>query len=399
MLERINLSNTTTNTPSKQVKKQHVAVPVSSQVQVSKSFEGLDALASYNSYVLRKNVNFDIPVVEKIDIPDNFDSLEGEHIYDSAGRLVCVVCEDNNKRYVYHNNEEKFVEVFDKTSNEKLKEQTSYVNLNDEEMISVVEFVPGRKDSYQTFYKVADGQIFLDSKSKNVNYEDGSYNEYIYYPVQKEYQVIEHSNFKNTNWLFDKSITYDENKNVKKITEHGSNSWREKEVKYKNGCSYALEETNITAIPNNLGKDPMTDPDLKPSQKFEVTSDPKSIDGFKTYYSNGVIEKNITKESVYYFNYNGDLSRIQTNNKNIIFNMYGQTIEEKLENGAIKTTMYSYNKDKGNGQTYVKYEKDNFCKELSILNNKPVNYFESRDGKDWTAIYNQDGDLLRVLDN
>lgn len=62
-------------------------------------------------------------------------------------------------------------------------------------------------------------------------------------------------------------------------------------VSFYNGGMYKLEKHIEQVLPNSLGRENfVNNPELKPTEKFEVPVDVKGHDGEKTYYSNGAIE-------------------------------------------------------------------------------------------------------------
>ena len=88
--------------------------------------------------------------------------------------------------------------------------------------------------------------------------------------------------------------------------------------------------------------------DLVPAQQFVLGYNPNSVQGEKTYYSNGKIESIKTKTSngevVHNFDLMGKLLDIKTeDNKKIVFNTKSgevSTIEETLPNGNKKITIF-----------------------------------------------------------
>lgn len=357
------------------------------------SFKGTEALAAYNYNLVNKNNDFDIPTMEPIEFPDDLMKNGGNPIYDSKGNLVVVKKIIGDKKYVYHNNNAKHIDVFDKNG-EKIQEQECFTNLNKEKMLVIRNFVQGKRDVYQTSYVSENGRDFeLCDKSKHVYYPDGTSKEFFHYVKEKKYDVIEHSNTNDYAYLFDKSIQYDENKNIKCIVEHSANKDSYKIINYKNGIPYKIEEENSTVVPNKLltNMEFLNDKDLIPHEKFNILQDAINKDGIKTYYSNGAVESNSFVwnkiEFTYKFKENGDLYNIIYGNKSIEIDKDGYSIIEFLDNNYKKETTYAGN------SVYVKVSDKNHDKFVTYRNNKLIEYNIYENGEGTSYIFNPDGSL------
>jgi hypothetical protein len=208
-------------------------------------------------------------------------------VYNSKGKLVAVEKTIGQDKYVYHNNKNKTIEIFDKNG-EKIKEQ-HYNSLND---LWVREFHKDKE--YWTSYNIENGQLRLHSNEKMIK-EDGKITKsYLYENNLEEYQMLDYSNPNLVHTSYTNCVVYDKNKNLKEIIENTPISRCEKSINYKNGQPYQIEENKTTTIANNI---PQTfgflnDKDLIPHEKFNILSDAINMDGNKTYYSNGSVETN-----------------------------------------------------------------------------------------------------------
>ena len=286
--------------------------PIESNV----SMNGMDALANYNFNVINKNNDFDISLAEPIQVQNDINQIKGERIFNSEGELMEIINNDNDFKYVYKPgnipNEKYKLFVIDKNTNKVIKEQSEYkYTMYENPLIDVTEFKNGIQvrtayDSRTLMPTHFDKTINSDTKEKSISY-DFTYKEFIMY----EYDKI-----KNT----EKRSHYDNNGHLR-----GKPAVENNSVKYRN-----LEK-----------------PKLHPG--FELNYDPKQLNGEKKYYSNGVIEQNITNENgekvVYNFDTNGKIEKIKKDNLTIYYfndenHSSGYSIKEDLGNGKSKTSIY-----------------------------------------------------------
>ncbi len=377
--------------------KTEASMPITNSVtDPNLTFRGTEALRAYNYNLINKNNDFDIPTIEAIQIPEDITKIEGNPIYNSKGELGLVEKIVGDKKYIYHAGKEHCIEVYNEDG-EKIKEQHCFTNLNNEKMLIVREFKNGDKEVFSSGYISENGKDFeLFDKSKKINYPDGSDKEFIHYVKEKYYDVIERSNMKNTNWLFDRSINYDEDKNIKSIVEHSSDKDSYKEIQYKNGIPYAIETKETKSIKNDMGKYFMDDPDLIPSLPTEIPENPEKLEGKKTYFSNGVVESNTVNENgkikTYHFDYTGKLNRIVEKNKTTYTLDKLQKITET--NGKEeKTTFLSEN-----GYVSIEYKNGNIEKRISFMDGKIRDYDYIENGKGKMYTFSQDGSLREISD-
>ena len=376
------------------VKQQNAPITTPIESVPNVNFKGTDALAAYNYNLVNKNHDFDLPTLKPITIPNNLTEIGGEPVYNSQNNLVVVKTTVGDKEYVYHNNQAKTIEVFN-SNGDKIQEQECFTNINKEKMLVIRQFIPGKKDIYQTSYLSENGKDFeLFDKSKHIYYPNGNSKEFIHYVKDKEYDIIEHSDTNNTAYLFDKSVQYDENKNIKNIVEHSAEKDSYKKINYKDGIPYQIEEESSTVIPNNIldNMDFLNDKDLIPHEKFKFQPNAKEVNGKKTYYSDGTLETNTFmqdgKEVTYSYLTNGDLINVFCGD--FVVECDGTDdyeIHEKLKNGAIKDTTYS------GDSVYVSVSDENNEKFITYKDNHPIEYSKFEDGEGISYSFNSDGSL------
>ena len=375
------------------VKQQNAPITTPIESVPNVSFKGTEALAAYNYNLVNKNHDFDIPTLQSIEIPEDLTKIDGTPIYDSRNNLVVVKKTVDDKEYIYHNNEAKTIEVFN-SNGDKIQEQECFTNINKAKMLVIRQFISGKKDIYQTSYLSENGKDFeLFDKSKHIYYPNGTNKEFIHYVKDKTYDVIEHSAANNTSYLFDKSIQYDENKNVKHIVEHTADKDSYKTINYKDGIPYQIEEENSTVIPNNIleNMDFLNDKDLIPHEQINIMHDAINKDGIKTYYSNGALESNTffqdDTEVTYKYKENGDLHNIIFDNKTVEIDKEGYSIIENIDKHTRKETTYSGN------SVYVKVSDENHDKFVTYRNNHLIEYNTYEDGEGISYSFNLDGSL------
>ena len=296
----------------KEVNNTVITNPINSNV----SMNGIDALANYNLNLTNKSNDFDITLVEPIQVPSDINQVEGKRIYNSEGKLMEIVNDDNNYKYVYKPgdipNEKYRLFVIDKNTNKVIKEQSEFkYTMYEHPLIDVTEFNNGINvrtayDSKTLVPTHFDKTINTDTKEKSISY-DFNYKEFAMYEYDKINNIEKHSHYDNKGHLMEKPTI-----------ENNSNKYI------------------------NLEK-----PKLHP--KIELKHDPRKLNGIKKYYSNGVIEENIADENgkkvVYKFDTSGNIEEIKKDNLTIYYfndenHSSGYSIKEDFGNGKSKTSVY-----------------------------------------------------------
>lgn len=94
MVNGINFNSINYTLPFKSAEKNSViSKPVEFQ---NKNLNGLEALGNYNSTLAMQTPDFDIPILEPVEIPRDINNIKGKRIYSSDGKLVQIVDEDDN---------------------------------------------------------------------------------------------------------------------------------------------------------------------------------------------------------------------------------------------------------------------------------------------------------------
>ena len=296
----------------KEVKNGIATNPINSNI----SMNGIDALASYNLGNINKNKDFDVSLVKPISVPDDINQVNGERIYNSTGELVEIVGDDKDFKYVYKQgsipNEKYQISVIDKKTNKIIKEQREFkYTMYDAPLIDVTEFNNGMHvrttyDSKTLTPTHFDKTINTNEKEKHISY-DFEYKEFAMYEFDKINNIEKHTNYDINGHLIEKPIVINKSKEYENIEK----------------------------------------PTLHP--RIEIENNLKQLDGKKIYYSNGKIEQNIVdrngKKTIYKFDTNGNIEKIQENNLTIYYfknenHSPGYSIKEDFGNGKSKTSVY-----------------------------------------------------------
>lgn len=338
---------------------------------------GVEALAVYNAPLLKNPEKLDVEPLEPVIImPEDFDSIEGEKIYTSEGKLHSVIKEDENTKTVYipdEENEKMFSMIMtsDKKTGNLIREQKNFVKDGKYEEIYINEYSP------ETGKKIA-----------GTRYENGkpeSASKTVYKP-NEDFVVIE-QDFDDNEYSVSKYskkpdesiyVTFDKNKQLKAASEHKNKDMKQSgiDVDFYNGGMISIRRYEEITVPNNFGTDKLNDSELVPAENYKPDFDAKGLDGEKTHYSNGAIETNSFerngKKVKAYFEPDGSLSKLELADKTISFDGDNQEITENLADNKVKTTtLYD------DGAKKVRVESDKEFKEASFCKNgKPSAYRE-----------------------
>ena len=185
----------------------------------NRTAKGINALATYNTYVVNKSNNFNIPTLNMIPVPDDLSTINGEKVFSEDGNLESVVVENEKYKIRYKNNDWKTIEFIDKNTNKIVQTQNCMVANSKE--VRVSKELDNTGVGYFTDYDEINGEMVQVGRGKHVYYPNDTKKEFIRWinpQTQKEsYQVIERSNVSNDPLSCDKSIEYDENWNIKNI--------------------------------------------------------------------------------------------------------------------------------------------------------------------------------------
>ncbi len=294
-----------------------------------------ESLACYNKAFMTKPEPCVLKPLEPEAVP-NIDEIEGEKIYNSEGKLHSIVQEngDTKKVYLPDEKDENFIAsiiTIEKKTGNKIKRQ----DMNkDDNSVCMNEYSNGEKVKSSVY---TDGK--LDFTSNTLRKPSGEIVIEEYNDFNKTFTIAREKENHAQNAIFNKDKQMVEFRDFKKVK--GQNI--DTVVSFYNGGMYKLEKHIEQVLPNSLGRENfVNNPELKPTEKFEVPVDVKGHDGEKTYYSNGAIETNSFElngdKVIAKFNPDGELTEYSTGNKNVNFYEKGQEIKEKLDDERTKST-------------------------------------------------------------
>ena len=353
-----------------------ITKPVENKSEVS--LTGTEALAVYNTTLIKNPEQLDIKPLEisKIDFT-NLDSIEGEKIYTSDGKLHSIIQENEKNKTIikpFKDNKNKFyIDTTDKKSGHIIRSEVYLLKDKNIDEAYVAEYSPiTGKEVTDTNYlngepSQASKSIYKPNEDVIVLTKDFNYNEY----------SISKYNNKHDRYT---SIIFDKDKQLKHIHKEKEDNLKltNIDIDFYNGGILAVDKHERITLPNNFGTEKLNDANLIPSKKYNMDFDAKGLEGEKTYYSNGAIETNSFEyngEKVKaYFTPNGEVEKLELNNKIVTFDNETQRISEKLENDSIKiTTIYNDKPQK------VRLENNSDYKEISFnKSGKPYSYQEGQ---------------------
>ena len=387
MVNGINFNSINYTLPFKSTEKSSVvSKPVEFQ---NKNLNGLEALCNYNSTLSMQTPDFDIPVLEPVEIPRDINNIKGERIYSSDGKLVQIVDEDSKFKKVYRPVEHGIsYSIIDKNINKEVFHQMHWYNDN---VIMIESYDPQNEYRYFTTYE--NNKPIDYSKYKEFN--NGSTVGISYDNRENLYEYIVYDEATSTN------ITkkYNSSKQLidKCVKKYGETTNSRYQTNYIGTEPVSEEYTQINSTKNNIADKILSDKDLKPIPKIEYPTDLNKIQGKKTYYSDGTIESVITPDNIKY-TYDLGENLVIINDKNIEVhynpddNRY--TIEEKFNDNESKTTVYH-----PNGDIFISYHKNDNDKEIWLSNGKISHYNEYIDGRKKIIMFDEEGNAIKEFDN
>lgn len=351
------------------------------------SFKGAEALANYNKpnvMAFDKSILEVEPLLPTIIKPDEIGSIEGEKIYGSNGKLHSIINRVGDKVVVYKasadndNMIESIVTTDKKTGNVIRIQNTEFEDGKQWTGVSEFDPVTGKQTGYTSYNENGEP----DWASKTITRPNGSTQDINYDFSNGHYRVSEDS----ANGRFYRSYEFNKNKELINIFEEKNGQTRTN-IDFYNGAVISSEHTRTEVLPNNMGREVLNDEDVKPAN---ISAYPDSIEGEKTFYSNGSLESVTAGDLVYNYSPEGDVTSIKDGNKTIEFNGDVTIITENLGDGAIKETR-SHN----DGFVNVDYEKDDYKKHLSMKNGTPSYYYEEKGDRRLKGFdFNEKGMLI-----
>lgn len=332
------------------------------------NFKGAEALGNYNRANIltfdRSILNVE-PVLPTIIQPDAIGVIEGEKIYSSNGKLNSIINRVGDKVVVYtiSPDNDNFIESIvttDKKTGNVIKKQTNDIENGKYKEMDVREFDPqSGKEIKNTLY--SDGKPVIASK---IIQQQNGLIQYINYDYENKHYNIDEMFADGRK--YNKCYTFNKNKDLISIYEHKGN--QHSNVEFYKGAIISVNQNKTKVLPNNMGREVLNDPDIIPSS---LSSYPESIEGEKTFYSNGSLESVKAGNLVYNYSPEGNVTSIKDGNKTISTNENSTKIVEVLDDGAVKTTILD-----NNGIISVDYIKGEYTKQLYLQNGVPMDYSE-----------------------
>lgn len=349
-----------------------------------KSNNVLETEKAYNYSDISTANKLSIPEVAPVEIPSDLNTVSGERIYNSEGKLLEI--KDNNTTrdlsYKIMNDQVYYTKMLDKT-NGIVAEQYNV----DDNMVTVMSTLPNGV-TYETVYEngtpsMKSKTMVKDNRRLSVSYDNNL----------QEYNVIESSNGSRDK-LFNMAV-FDGNKQCKSSYESANGVSRT--VSFYNGVPYSVNVMVERPIANNIKIENMNMENLEPAPYYNVNYDKiTAINGEKVFYSNGKPEK-ITAEdgTVYNFNTDGKLRQVVNENKNIRIEDKNQVIIEKISEDTTKSTFYG--KD---GITVIVESNDESRLASYYPNERLAEYNETdKDGYRTRYEFNKDGMVTNIWSN
>ena len=386
--------------------KQEVTNPM-----ISESKEDLDlkALESYSMAKIGMNKKYDIqPLIPTIYLPEAIDAIKGQRVFDSQGKLDSIIYEDGDTKtsYIFDKENEgmiKNITSTDKKTGNIIKKQENIIDDGEYDEIYITLYSPTTgKEVYFTAYE--DGKP--EYASKYIYGKNGSVK-----TISRNFKYGETyiSETSKDGKLYN-SIKM--SKDMKYVTVNAVKTVKNKEFEtsahFYNGALISVDEKKHTEMPNLVGLEPMSDNDFAPEPELTRLGWQKlaeSLEGEKTYYSNGAIESakgNIEDlEVTAFFNSSGQVKRVVAENEVVEIGENHIKRTEIKKDGIKKTTMIH-----NDGFRNVIIEKDGRYKEACInKNNKISSYYEGTvdaDGErdfEISLYYNETGQLASSYGN
>ena len=369
---------------------------------------GMDAMAAYNQANISKPTEQKKmePLVPVIITPESIKDIKGEKIYNSQGTLNSIVDKQDKETVVYK---------MDISNPEKAVSEIKYYNNQTGKLTKIQKnFNFAGSESNPKNVETNIVELNSDGKvQKASHYYQGkleSTEEFEYGPdgFKKIYTAVPkgHSSILEICEVTDSArlTRFDKDGQIKSVDTKDNKTGEFKTTEYKNGKPIRITNGQNLPIENTTGINPLADPELTPAQPFVLGYDPKGIQGEKSYYSNGALEKIETQtrdgKVTHLFNPDGSLGVINKENGSTIFfyneNINGTksyVIEDKLPNGGTKTTEYD-----DDGSKSVRVKNGESEKELIYNKNGAMVYGESNKGKHTYMEFNKNGELVKSFD-
>ena len=373
-----------------------------------KSFDA-SPLANYSiASIDLKNKLKVTPLIPTIYLPEAVDSIKGERIYKSNGDLYAIIDENEKIRTVFtpvKGRDDMFESIitYDKNTGNIIKEQINEIEDGKHKKIFIHEYSPETSKEIG-FTRYDDGK--LEFASNNTYNEDGSESHICYDYEEKRYHIFEYSK----DGKQEKNVFLTED--MRFITVDSSiktdNQRIDTREEYFEGFLLNSEKRTSTTMASFINDNLNEIEDLAPQKnmtKEEIQILGESIDGEKTYFSNGKVET--VKGKIYdldvevRFNPIGKVTNIISEKGEINVDDFSVS-ETKFVDKDYKITSTEY---KFGGST-IYLEKDNKFIEAHYSDKGIISsYFEGEienDGEkeySLSLLYDENGKLVNAYNN
>ena len=369
------------------------------------SSAGLEPMKNYGIALANIGMSLDVkPLIPTVLTKNAVNTLEGERIYDSEGKLHSIVRDGDKIKTIYKMSKDdegmiESIKTVSKKTGKPIMTQENEIEDGKYKSMFITEFSPlSAKAVASTVYE--DGKAVYANKIKyGLNGIETT--------ISRDFESGEYSVFQSKEGAkANRRIYFSADKKMIEVQERREIRGNKQETvaKFYNGALMSIEESKKVTMPNLVGFDPLIDPDLErakvpPVRILEHFA--KKKDGEETKYSNGNVETKTIKdkdgkEVKCYFNIEGNLEKVEYNGQSIeIFESdFGKScrVTENFEDGAMrKTSLYN------DGSSHVIYTKGDKTKTLYINEkNLPVSYHEDEGSKHKCIMFNEQGFVENV---
>lgn len=393
----------------------NISTPVGGNYLVQNpNLNGARALASYNTPVAAANPKVITPALPTVLQPEAIKGIKGERVLSSSGTLDSIISKNEKTTVVYKmdvqapNDAISKIETYDNVTGKLISVQSN-INLIEQGVM------PQNIMTEIAEFNSENGQL-----KKITTYDKGKLDavcEFEYAPNgdEKVYTVtnrVSTLNEKFANGDTGRITSFDKSGKITEVRNYNEATGQTEIITYKNGVPSKVENKsyNNAPIANTTGKNPQADTDLIPSEPYVLGYEPKSVQGNRTFYSNGMLETiNTNTENgfvMHRFDINGELSGIvdardPESVKTVLFakRLDGEkytSVEEEISEGVYKTTTFNSDgtKEVGVMNSNTKNDKHAFYLQNGVMEH----YGEyNKDGSNLIMEFNKNGELINIL--
>ena len=347
----------------------------------SNELKGAEALAIYNRPAIKSKKPEPLELIS--DLTQTPETVKGEKIYSSDGKLVWIVDTKPEGKTIYNIEDDKIDSIVVKDNNNKIVKRQDYFYDDDKNIdgASVREF------SLKT------GQL-IKSTNFDKNGEANYIGQYEYrkddITVRRGYNLDENRQYieiEGKHKDFYASIDRKDDNEVFEMVDNVEDKFksRRREVRFFNGTMISYEESKKYTMPSLIGSKYVNNPNLEPGKimtKEQIKNLAEGYNGEATYYSNGIMESKTvnTPEGEYKISFmpDGEVTKITSDKTEIEYDDDRIYVTEHLNDNETRETIYY------NDNSYeVSYKNGDESKTV-VMNKtgKPRYYFDENTAKD-----------------